>query len=101
MVDAEDCLLAEGGEQRAVESLRRGEVAAEGFFDDDSSALAASRPGQLFHHGPEQRRWDGEVMGGALGWAELFAKGLEGRRVPVVAVDIPQQAAQLLERCGI
>ena len=40
-------------------------------------------------------------MRGALGRAELLADGLERRRVPVVAVDIAQQAAELVERRGI
>src|SRR2546426_5218554 len=37
VVDAKDRLLLERAEQRAVEVLRRREVAAEGLFHDDAS----------------------------------------------------------------
>ena len=41
---------------------------------------------------------DGEVVRRPLRGAELLADGLEGRRVVVVAVDVAQQAGQLVER---
>ena len=78
--------------------LRRGEVGAERLFDDDARAVGAARLGQLFHDQPEQRGRDGEVVRRPLRRAELFADGLERGRVVVVAVDIAQQAAQLVER---
>src|SRR5262249_152260 len=37
MVDAEDRLLVEGAEQRAIERLRREEIMTERFFNDDAS----------------------------------------------------------------
>jgi hypothetical protein len=40
-------------------------------------------------------------VGRPLSGAELRANGLERRRVLVVAVDVPQQAAELVERRGI
>ena len=94
-------LLVEGAEQNPVELLRRGEVVPEGLFDDDASAVGAARLGQLFHDEPEQRGRDGEVVRRPLRGAELFADGLKGCRVFVVAVDIAQQAAQLVESRGI
>src|SRR5439155_17756020 len=100
-IDTRVRLLVEGAELRAVEGLRRGEVTAEGLFDDDASAVGAARQGQPFHDESEQRGRDGEVVRRALGGAELLANGLEGRRVLVVAVHVTQQAAQRVERRGI
>ena len=40
-------------------------------------------------------------MRGMLRIAQLLAQRLEGRIVAVVAVDVMQQAAQLVPRCGI
>ena len=82
----------------AVELLRRGEVAAERLFDDDAGAVGAARLAELLHDRPEQRGRDGEVVRRPLGRAELLAERLERRRVVVVAVDVAQQAAQLVER---
>src|SRR5690242_8548549 len=61
MVDAEDRLLVEGAEQRAVERLCREEIVTEWFFNDDASAVRTSSFAQLFHHHPEQPRRDGEI----------------------------------------
>ena len=71
---------------------------AEGLFDDDAGAVGAARLGQLFHDQPEQHGRDGEVVRRPLRGAELLADGLKRRRVVVVAVDVAQQAAQLVER---
>ena len=97
VVDAEDRRLVEAAEQRPVQLPRRGEVRPKGFFDDHAGALGTARLGQLIHDQPEQRGRDGEIMRGPLRGAELCANGLERRRVRVVAIDIAQQAAQLLE----
>ena len=98
VIDAKDRLLLEGAEQRAVERLGRGKVVAEGLFDDDSRPLGAARSGQLLDDRPEQRRGDGEVMRGPLGPAQLLTKVCEGGRVAIVAVDVAQESAQLVER---
>ena len=98
MIDAEDRLLVEGAEQRAVQGLRRGQVIAERLLHDHTGALRGARPGQLLHHGAEERRGNGQVMRGPLGRAQLLAERLEGGRVAVVAVDVAQEAAQLVGR---
>ena len=90
-------LLVEGAEQDPIERLRRGEVAPERLFDDDASALGAARLGELLHDHPEQRRRDGEVVRRPLRGAEFLADGLKGRRVVVVAVNVAQQAGELVE----
>src|SRR5215831_8451990 len=75
---------------------------AEGLFDDDP-ALATprlhrtARLCQLLDHGFKEHRGDGQVVCRSLRRAELFADRLEGRGVLVVAIDIAQQAAQLVE----
>src|SRR5215831_16677364 len=62
MVDAEDRLLVEGAEQRAVERLRRKAIMTERFFNDDASAVRAASFAQLFHNRLEQPRRDGEIV---------------------------------------
>src|SRR5262245_57589743 len=97
MIDTKDVLLVESAEQNPIEFLRRGEVVTERFFNDDASTTSAACLGELFHDELEKGRWDGEVMRRPLRRAELLADGLEGSHVFVIAVDVPQQAAQLVE----
>ena len=52
---------------------------------------------KLFHDGPEHDGRNGQVVRRPLGVAELFAERLKRRQIVVVAVDVAQQAAQLLE----
>src|SRR2546425_8771361 len=101
VVDPEDRCLIEGAEQDPVELLRGGDVVAERFLDDDAGAVRAARLAELLHDQLEQHGRDGQVVRRPSGGAQLFADGLERRRVLVVAVDVAQQAAQLAERRGI
>src|SRR5262249_34741905 len=101
VVDAKDRLLVEPTEQRAVQGLRRSEIAAEGLFDDDPSCLGGARERQLPHHQPEDRRRDGEIMRGPLRLTELLLNGAEGGWVLVVPVDVAQEARQLVECSGV
>src|SRR5215510_3434607 len=101
MVDAKDRRLIEGTEQNLVEFLGGGAVVTKGFFNDDASAFSAVRLRQLLHDQPKQRRWDGEVVRRPLRGAQLLADGLKGRRVLVVAVNIVEQARQLVESCAV
>src|SRR6266446_1659081 len=48
MVDAEDSILIKRAEQNLVKILRRGEVPAEGLFDNNPSGIGAARLCQLF-----------------------------------------------------
>src|SRR6266849_10016457 len=97
MVDAKDPRLVEAAEQRAVELLGGGQVTAEGLLDDDTGAARTAGLAQLLHDQLEHRGRDCEIVGRALGPAELLAKRLERRGVPVVAVDVPQEAAERVE----
>ena len=72
-----------------------------GFSTMTRAPLVQPDLAELLDDQPEQRGRDGEVVRRPLGGAELLADGLEGRRVLVVAVDVAQQAAQLVERRGI
>ena len=95
------CVLVERAEQDPVQRARRLEIAAEGLLDDHARAVGAARGGELLHDRAEQRGRDGEVVRRPLRGAERLAQRLEGGRVGVVAVDVPQQAAELLERRGV
>ncbi len=101
VIDAEDRAFVEGAEQDPVELLRRCEVVAEGFLDDDAGVPDEVGLGQLLDDQLEQHGRDGEIVRGPPGGAKLLADGLERRRVLVVAVHIPQQAAQRGECGGI
>ena len=73
----------------------------ERLLDDDARARRCSRLRELLDDRPEQHWRDGEVVRRPLGGAEFLADGLERRRVLVVAVDVAQQAAQLVEGGGV
>ena len=88
MVDAEHRGLGEHFVQRAVERLRRGEVAAEGLFDDDPRVLGAPRVRQTLHHGREHARRNGQIMQRACRRAQCLPQSLVGRRILVVAADV-------------
>ena len=81
--------------QRAVELLRRGEVAAEGLFDDDARILGAAGLGQPFGDRREQAGRDGQVVQRPLGGAQRLAQALRTSRVAVIAVDVLQPGAEL------
>ena len=85
-------VLGEDGVRDAVELSRRGEVAAEGLFDDDARVLGQARGAQALDHGLEQRGRDGEVVRRPLGRAERRLERREGRRVLVVAADVAAAA---------
>ncbi len=91
-------LLHERPEKDSIQLARRDEVPAEGFLDDDSGPFRASRSSQLFDDGSEERGWDRQVMRGVLCAPEFASERLEGVRIFVVAVDVAQSAAQLVER---
>jgi hypothetical protein len=55
----------------------------------------------LFYDEAEQRRRDGEVVRGPLRRVQLLADSLKGARVFVVAVNITQQATQLVKGCRL
>src|SRR5262249_58956983 len=84
-----------------IELLRRGEITAEGFLDDDPGAGRTARLGQLLDDELEHRGRYGEVVRRALRGAEVLANARKRRGVSVVAVDVAQQAGQDLERTGI
>src|ERR1700757_4630893 len=51
VVDAEDVIFVEPGEQYPVELVRRGEVASKRLLDNDTRAVGATGIGKLFHYG--------------------------------------------------
>jgi hypothetical protein len=100
VIDPEDRCLVEGSEQDAVERPRGDDVVAERLLDDDARVRRAPL-GELLHDQLEQHGRDGEVVQRPPGGTQLSADGLKRRGVPVVAVDVAQQAAQRAERRGI
>src|SRR5262249_19708297 len=66
MIDAEDVLFVKSTEQNLVKRLRRGQVVAEGLFDDDAGAASTIRFGQLFHNKSKQCGRNGKVVGRSL-----------------------------------
>ena len=101
VVDAEDVTLIEHIVQDAIEILRRSEIGAERFFDDDARAIGAAGFFELLDHETEQYRRDCEIVGWMFDAAEFLAKGLECLGIIVVAIDITHEAAERFERLGI
>src|SRR5258708_10932020 len=112
VVDPEDRSLAERLEDLGVEFRGRGQVPAEGLFDDDAVALAAAgdhpRPAQVLDDGDEVVRRRGAVEEAVAGRAELLVDALqlplesrEGRLVVEVAADIAEPLGESLpDRVG-
>src|SRR6266481_9981212 len=96
MVDAENGRLVESGQQDPIELPRRRQVMSEGFFDDYACVLGRARFGELLHNQLEQHGRNGEVVGRPLSRSKFFPDGLKSGGVFVVAVNIAQQAAQLV-----
>jgi hypothetical protein len=74
MIDAKYRLLGEHLVQRAVERLRRRQVAAERFLDDHARVLGAAGFGKSLNDGPEHARRNGQIVNGAGRRAELLAQ---------------------------
>jgi len=101
MIDAKDVFLIEPTQQDIVEAPGRVEIAAERLFDYDAGPLGATRFHKLFDHGSKQYGRDSQIVSRLSGVSELFAERFKRPRIPVVAVHVAQQAAQLFEGRGI
>ena len=84
--------------QRAVERLRRGQVAAERLLHHDPRAVRAAGLLQVLRHHTEQFGRDRQVVQRPLRLAQRLLQPLERGRVVVVAVDVAQLRRQLRER---
>src|SRR5262245_27548101 len=101
VVDAEHAVFTEGGVDDRVQRAGRGEVVPEWLLDDDTRASRTPRLAELMDDRLEQAGWDGEIVRRVLRVAQLPAELLKGRRVAVVAVDVAQAAAEMVERARI
>ena len=72
-----------------------------GFSTATRACVAQPDSREAVDHRGEGARRDGEVVQRPLGAAELAAQALEGGGVGVVAVDVAQERAQLVERAAI
>ena len=84
--------------QHAVERARRGQIAAEGFFDDDPRL-----PGQAGGVEPvddrlEQRGRDGEIVRRAARLPQRLFERVEGAPVVVVSAHIIKPGKQVIQR---
>src|SRR6266700_7736870 len=98
VVNAKDIGLIERPKQNLVQLLRRREIVPEGFFDDDARASGTIRFRQVSDNGFEQHWGDRQVVRWTPCSIELFAKGREGLRILVIAVNVAQQSDQLIKR---
>src|SRR5262249_47753565 len=101
VVDSEDRRLGEDGVKRVVERACGSEVMAKRLLDRDAGVGAASRFAEVADDLGEGAGRDGEVMQRALRLAHLAAQGGEGSLVGIIAVDVTQEGAQLLEGAAI
>ena len=101
VVDAEHRGFRKHFVQRPVELLCRGQVAAEGLFDDDSRVLRTPRLRQTLHHGREHAGRDGEIVQRTRRPVECLPQTLVRRRILVVAADVLQPRRQFHKRVGI
>ncbi len=99
VIDAEDPVFVEAREQDAVERACGGEIVAEGFLDDHPPFVHRTIGAvELLDHWAEERGRYRQIVGGTLRVAERSFESLKGRRIAVIAVDVPEQAFELVER---
>ena len=77
--------------------MREARSRPNGFSTMTRAPLAQSGLAELLDDCAEERWRDRQVVGRVLGVAESLPQRGESRRVGVVAVDVAQQAAQLVE----
>ncbi len=98
MVDAEDVPLVEALQEQAIQRPRGLQVVAERLLDDHACAFRRAAGGKLPDNLREQRRRYCKVMRGMLRVAQRAPDGAERVEVRVVAIDVREQLAELLER---
>jgi hypothetical protein len=101
VVDAKDVFLGEDLAQRLVERPGRSEIPAEGLLEDDARPAGAPRGAEPIDDGVEHARRGREVVHGTLRRAQRLPERRERGRLAEVALDVAQQAGELLERGGI
>ena len=72
----------------AIEHPCRGEVVAEGFFDDHSPAFRTAGLRQPLCHDGKQRRWNRQVVQRPSSATQRLTQAIERCRVLVVAGDV-------------
>src|ERR1039458_1794660 len=101
MVQTEYSPFFKCSEQDAVEFPGRSPIAAEGFFDNDARSVAAARFSKLLDDHSEVGGRNSQIKNRMLSACECLTQGLVGRRVRIIALDVAQQRAELLERHGV
>ena len=101
VIDTEDAILRDSFVQRAIERLRRREVAAKRLLDDDARTPEASGLGEVRDHDREHARRNGEVERRVLAVAQRLLQLLERGGIVVVAVNISDARRQRGEGVGI
>ncbi len=81
-----------------VEFARRSEIAAEGLFDNNAGIFGQFRAAESLDDGCEQRRWNGQIVGGRLRLSECFPDSREGVGIAIIAADISSTARGACER---
>src|SRR6187549_2524340 len=97
MIDAANRRLRKELMYRAVQRLRRGEVAAEWLFDNNASIFGASRFGQTFCNRCEHARGDSEIMQRPSRVGERLAQTFVCGLIVVIAVDVLKTRSKFSE----
>ena len=99
MIDAEDRRFGEELRSVALSSWAEARSRPKGF-STTTRALSRSPPRQPFGDGREQAGRDGEIMQRTCGASRALAKCGERGRIAVIAVDIAQERARVVEAAG-
>ena len=98
MIDAEDLTLLKDIMKCPVEGFGRCLVMTKRFLHHDAGGIVdASRRFQPLGDRSEKNRRDRQIVNRTLGSAQSLFKGLKGRRIAVVPVDILKLIGELLE----
>ena len=97
MIDAKHSQFGEDSQERAVERLRRCEIAAEGLLRRDAPAPRTPRAAELLDHSRKQTGGNSEIVQRPLCRSERNAQEVKRRWILVVAVDIAKQRQELVK----
>src|ERR1700722_4769374 len=101
MVDAKDRVFRKMLEQNVVERLRRLAIAAERFLDDEARVDVETALGERGDDNAKQAGGNRKIVQRPLGAAERLLQFGEGLRIVVIAIDVPQEAQELIKLSGV
>src|SRR5262249_43237033 len=90
VIDAKNRRFVKNLVEYLIEISRRGEIASEGFFDDDARAFGAAGFGKLLDRWSKEVRRNSQVNHRVTHIFQLVVDSATGRKIGIVHGDVPQ-----------